>query len=432
MPESADLLAAVAAAPADDLPRLVYADWLDDRGEPDYATFVRDQIRLSQVPSWDPLAVRARHQRKETLGIGRPFYGTLPDLPLFLKWHPEKAFRRGFGTGVVVNQLSGLIEAGQQLFDLAPVDELWLGAASLDEWRTVARSPWLRNIRKVHLHFSQSLHEPIRCLAESPYSGNIDEIWFDTLATPAAGAVIEILAQSPLARQLTGLHMRLVHTPSLPEVIAALAGGMFKRLERFSMVRAGLGHHQLVDLRSNPNLVSIKSLDLSGNPLQNIAFGPLFVFPDFSRIEILLLEDCSLSEMSIYKLATEQGIWLENLSSLSLADNRFGLGGLRILAKQKMAKLSHLSLNKCGITDQEFDFFIYKSRWFRKLVELQLSHNSHIFLSKYFIEKRVPKSLVSIELSRPLIANESLPLLQRRLGDRLIWAEDEAATGLAR
>src|SRR6187455_3346094 len=121
MTESADLLAAIAAAPVDDLPRLVFADWLDDRGEPAYAQFIRDQIRLAQVPQWDPLAVRARHQLKDSLGIGRPFFGTLPQLPIFLKWHPEKAFRRGFGSGVIVHQLSGLLEAGPQLFDLAPV-----------------------------------------------------------------------------------------------------------------------------------------------------------------------------------------------------------------------------------------------------------------------------------------------------------------------
>ena len=34
MPTDADFLAAVAAAPLDSLPKLVYADWLDERNDP--------------------------------------------------------------------------------------------------------------------------------------------------------------------------------------------------------------------------------------------------------------------------------------------------------------------------------------------------------------------------------------------------------------
>lgn len=40
-----ELLAAVLAAPDDDLPRLIYADWLDEHGESNRATFIREQIR---------------------------------------------------------------------------------------------------------------------------------------------------------------------------------------------------------------------------------------------------------------------------------------------------------------------------------------------------------------------------------------------------
>ncbi len=42
MPSERDTLeAAAVAAPGDDTPRLVYADWLDDRGEPDLAAELR-------------------------------------------------------------------------------------------------------------------------------------------------------------------------------------------------------------------------------------------------------------------------------------------------------------------------------------------------------------------------------------------------------
>ena len=44
------LLAAVCAAPDDDLPRLVYADWLDEHGEPERAEFIRIGCELARMP----------------------------------------------------------------------------------------------------------------------------------------------------------------------------------------------------------------------------------------------------------------------------------------------------------------------------------------------------------------------------------------------
>jgi uncharacterized protein (TIGR02996 family) len=54
------LLAAVRAAPADDAPRLVFADWLDEHGEADLAAFVRVQCELASLPpAPTPLECRA-------------------------------------------------------------------------------------------------------------------------------------------------------------------------------------------------------------------------------------------------------------------------------------------------------------------------------------------------------------------------------------
>lgn len=42
------LLRAVLVNPADDLPRMVYADWLEERGQPERADFIRVQIELER------------------------------------------------------------------------------------------------------------------------------------------------------------------------------------------------------------------------------------------------------------------------------------------------------------------------------------------------------------------------------------------------
>src|SRR6476619_554029 len=48
MSDDAALLAAIRAAPADDAPRLIYADWLDEHGRPERAEFIRVQCELAR------------------------------------------------------------------------------------------------------------------------------------------------------------------------------------------------------------------------------------------------------------------------------------------------------------------------------------------------------------------------------------------------
>lgn len=49
MDDRAALLRAICLDPADDTVRLVYADYLDEHGEPEYAEFIRVQIQLARL-----------------------------------------------------------------------------------------------------------------------------------------------------------------------------------------------------------------------------------------------------------------------------------------------------------------------------------------------------------------------------------------------
>src|SRR5688572_17915635 len=48
MTDAAPFLAAIRAAPDDDAPRLVYADWLDEHGDSARAEFIRVQCELAR------------------------------------------------------------------------------------------------------------------------------------------------------------------------------------------------------------------------------------------------------------------------------------------------------------------------------------------------------------------------------------------------
>ena len=47
-------LAAIVAAPKDDSLRLVYADWLEERGDTDRAEFIRLQFEAERHEEWTP------------------------------------------------------------------------------------------------------------------------------------------------------------------------------------------------------------------------------------------------------------------------------------------------------------------------------------------------------------------------------------------
>jgi len=106
------LLKAVLAAPGDDLPRLVFADHLEENGEAERAEFIRVQCELHKTPgypaAWDHDAmphVADLHRRKLWLLnewdyhrgwrhiAGREAVHLIPDGK---RWHDCIKFRRGF------------------------------------------------------------------------------------------------------------------------------------------------------------------------------------------------------------------------------------------------------------------------------------------------------------------------------------------------
>src|SRR5262249_19683904 len=72
MSDGALLLEAIRRRPDDDLVRLVYADWLDDNGDPARAEFIRVQIEAERQPAWSAECRRAKARADELLGEHHP------------------------------------------------------------------------------------------------------------------------------------------------------------------------------------------------------------------------------------------------------------------------------------------------------------------------------------------------------------------------
>ncbi len=121
MPTSTEdaFLADIREHPDDDVPRLVYADWLEENGdEPDRADLIRVQCRLARLPAGGASAddlVRREEQLTERLA--RSWLAPLRRLVDTFE------LQRGFVSRVVV-QAPQLIEQGEAIVRLAPVAEL--------------------------------------------------------------------------------------------------------------------------------------------------------------------------------------------------------------------------------------------------------------------------------------------------------------------
>jgi uncharacterized protein (TIGR02996 family) len=126
MSDEEALLAAIIASPDDDLPRLVYADWLDEHtgaamvaAPAARAEFIRVQIERARAAPGDPrLPALARREgllgqhRKEW---GRPIQDLLPGAAL--------VFRRGFVEQMTV-QAAHFLRRRADVFRLAPIREV--------------------------------------------------------------------------------------------------------------------------------------------------------------------------------------------------------------------------------------------------------------------------------------------------------------------
>jgi uncharacterized protein (TIGR02996 family) len=154
--ERAAFLAAILAAPEDDTPRFVYADWLEEHGEEARAEFIRVQCELARrehthtagdgADVWHRETQALRHREQELLGRGIRRC-------LHCGWHAPVPhggwgwdFRRGF-VGAVTCTAADWLAHGPAVVAAQPVMRVALGDKR--PWRGPATQlgfAWARNV----------------------------------------------------------------------------------------------------------------------------------------------------------------------------------------------------------------------------------------------------------------------------------------------
>jgi uncharacterized protein (TIGR02996 family) len=352
-PEVLAFLQDIKANPADDAPRLILSDWLEEHDDPARAEFVRVQVELARAPQhlrrqvllererellaqhaagWlpplDPQAVTGSFHRGlvRLTVVGRDV--AVPR-PTRVKWpvHPPRAGLQ-FGKRPLLELLD---QAETEAY--AWVDSLAFHGLCPEDAAVLA-APALRQLVTLDLSCAAVGDAGARALAGSPATAGLTTLLLPGNGLTCLGA--EALAASPHLARLTTLNLARNYLG--PDGGRALAGAAsLTGLTILDLHQCGIGDAGLVALAFAPGLGRLAGIDLDGNQIGDEGAEALAAAPH-----------------------------LAGLTSLDLRGNRIGSAGARALAESPyLGRLECLQLYSNRLTDA--DVLLLRERFGRKV-----------------------------------------------------------------
>lgn len=324
MADPAAMLAAVLAAPADDEPRLVYADWLTERGDP-RGTFIQIQCQLggTRYGAKGYVLGRGKDARSATEEELQALEKKLlakhqkawiaPIRAAIRTW----SWTRGFVSRVEADGAK-FLEAGESVVDQTPLESLKLTALKPPQHEALGRSRVLARVR--HLDVAEQKIGPKTAhLFSSPHLGALEtlELWGNPLGD--AGAVRLAQADLPRVRQL----------------------GLYK---------CALGDAGLRALARARFFPQILHLQVNGNP-----FGVEGLEAVIARGEHLLSMDLNRLHTRVPPLGDDAAVAFANASTLGALERLrldWSLGPRGVEALLASATLPKLRIVSCATEDE--------------------------------------------------------------------------------
>ncbi len=300
----------VIAHPDDDAPRLVFADWLDDRGDADRAELIRVQCELSRSP--DETRRRDLLAREEALLNEHGERWAEPLRGLVDEW----AFVRGFIEKVALDMNYPFFDRLEKMFSLVPIRALRLKAAdfrpspllqaeydlarlrSLDldlenvhdrALRELFSSPGLRNLTSLLVEIESPVDATqvtLKALAKAPALANLTEFGLHVGYNPGhlPDPVVQALVRSPHLAKVTRLYLPLAHLSLTSARVLGSAPGRAP-LTHLHLSSAALSQGAHLELERGPNLARLERLDVRDAIIdRNDFIGPLDQGPEMERL----------------------------------------------------------------------------------------------------------------------------------------------------
>jgi uncharacterized protein (TIGR02996 family) len=205
-PHDRAFLSDILAHPEDDTPRLIYADWLTDHGNPDRAEFIRVQIERARLDEDDPAQDDLERREQRLLGRHPEWYADLAEW----EHRPIGTFRRGFLHEIDADP-NDFLRRLDDLSERAPVRSLRMREDDGLRWDEVGRlfsSPGFARLREFRGHH----------FYDGGVLGGWHEVWtaaetselrdLDLTRADLGIDGLRALLDSPVAAGLTGLGLR--------------------------------------------------------------------------------------------------------------------------------------------------------------------------------------------------------------------------------
>jgi uncharacterized protein (TIGR02996 family) len=392
-PDEAAFLDRVCADPDDDAPRLIFADYLDERGDP-RGEFIRVQVALAQLSAGDP---RRRPLQDREAALLAKFHRAWSDpLRRIAGW---TEFRRGFVETVNVEARTFLLKA-VDLFRMAPVRHvrfldvgsslgrlmecpqlarltaLTIYAQHIDDRLTgaISESAYLDGLKALNVGRNRIGDRGVERLAWSPRFGQLTALDAsdNTVGDGGARAVAESTNLSNLEslelrrNELTraglgyicssGVLARLRHLGLAQNHVRAPRewtppqGGVVS-LAALDLTENGLTHDGVAMLTALPGLSELGRLDLGHNEVGSSGASTLAGWPGAARLRVLRLADNRIGDEGARALARSP--YLHQLTELDLSDNPIhDPGAFAFLNVPRLARLRRLGLPRLGLTPQ--------------------------------------------------------------------------------
>jgi uncharacterized protein (TIGR02996 family) len=413
MSNHAAFLQAITSAPADDVSRLVYADWLDDHDDPRRAEFIRLQCRLATMDECDPELPDLLDREWELLAVYRKRWE--PGEKTVLGKHLEESdFVRGF-CGRVTLPAKVLLEHGEKLFRDYPLQELHLKDVKGRLSDILAR-PWMAGVSSLSLKAEVVKLDDLRALTTSPHLGGLRRLRFRNVGLTSEG--LDLLVSWPGFRRLTHLDIgndylhparpaldnrpgegwirRAIESPHLGELISFTTGFYAEGTQE------KVSSSDLAVLANSPRLAALTHLTFVGAGIDDEGLRILGGAKGLRGLRHLRV---TWTQEGVEGMPALVGSPLiGRLETLDLSTSGFGAEAARALAASPhLGRLRKLDLTQCHLGPEEAQAIA--SAKFGSLAELDL-----------FNDRIGPKGLAALAASPHLTSLRRLCLLGSQIG----------------
>jgi uncharacterized protein (TIGR02996 family) len=312
--------AAIRENPAEDTPRLVYADWLEEHGDPERAEFIRVQIELARLGP-DPWTDGKGGDRLAGLA---EFRQRLAKLDLGERQQAIEFAKNWSATRQV------LLDREKDLLDRNR--DRWAGP--IERARAKASQPVPVEF---HRGFAPQLNLSLRAAYHLATSDEVDEplligwIHGTTFDARAEECDLHAMVVAVAGWEAVGwLPSLVIHGATDADVHAIVSAGRLIRLRELHLTQGSVTDAGAAELAASPLLGQLVKLGLEQNRIGDRGALALVESPHLDRLEELHLRRNVIGDDGACAMAASPRV--ARLKSLSLGYNAIGDRGAQALA----------------------------------------------------------------------------------------------------